>query len=259
MENGHIVPLSVHSRTRNRKDLFFKEFVTINLQEAKNLQSRTTGQRKSAEWFRERENRLTASNFAKVFARKAAPNRNLMYDIFQPCDCSNKAAIEHGNHYEKVAKGLYARKMHTHTPGFKVTNTGLSINPQWPYLGATPDGLVYDPSIHSHHGLLEIKCPLSKSTSTLDQAAMDPNFYLEKRYNKFFLKKDSAYYCQIQGQMAITGIHWCHFCVYLADSNEMSVTNVIFDKDFWYQKLLPKLTDFYINHALDFLVYELQR
>ncbi|XP_050390951.1 uncharacterized protein LOC126810050 [Patella vulgata] len=31
------------------------------------------------------------------------------------------------------------------------------------------------------------------------------------------LKVDSEYYCQVQGQLALTGINWCDFCVFLSD------------------------------------------
>ena len=47
----------------------------------------------------------------------------------------------------------------------------------FPYLGASPDGKVFDPSTHSKYGLLEIKCPFSKRGETLEQAASDPNFF----------------------------------------------------------------------------------
>ena len=36
---------------------------------------------------------------------------------------------------------------------------GLVIHPEMPWLGASPDGLVYDPSATPPFGLVEIKCP----------------------------------------------------------------------------------------------------
>ena len=68
-----------------------------------------------------------------------------------------------------------------------------------------------DPSTDSKYGLLEIKCPFSKRGETLDQAAADPNFYLEKVGGKFHLKKEHncGYYAQVQGQLALTDLKWC--------------------------------------------------
>ncbi len=41
----------------------------------------------------------------------------------------------------------------------KVFASGLVINTKYSFLGASPDGVVYDPCSPDHHGLLEIKCP----------------------------------------------------------------------------------------------------
>lgn len=58
--------------------------------------------------------------------------------------------------------------------------------------------------------------------------------------------------------MAITGLEWCDFCVYLSDSNEMCVDRIPFDNFYWSKQLLPKLSDFYLNNALGFLVAQSQ-
>ena len=52
-------------------------------------------------------------------------------------------------------------------PNFLVFDAGLSVHPSLPYLGASPDGKVFDPSAETPFGLLEIKCPLSKKDDTL--------------------------------------------------------------------------------------------
>ena len=59
-------------------------------------------------------------------------------------------------------------------PGFAIFDAGISVHPKFPYLGATPDGKVFDPSSSSKFALLEIKCPYSKRGGTLDQASSDP-------------------------------------------------------------------------------------
>ena len=106
------------------------------------------------------------------------------------------------------------KKMQKQVPGFAVFDAGLSVHPSFPYLLASPDGKVFDPSTDSKYGLLEIKCPFSKRGETLDQAAADPNFYLEKVGGKSHLKKEHncGHYAQVQGQLALTGLKWCDFC-----------------------------------------------
>ena len=49
----------------------------------------------------------------------------------------------------------------------------------------------FDPSTDTRYGLLEIKCPFSKRGETLDEAASDPNFYLEK-IGEIFTSKENT-------------------------------------------------------------------
>ena len=97
-----------------------------------------------------------------------------------------------------------------------------------------------------------VKCPFSKRKDTLVQASGDGTFYLEERENSFCLKRNHicGYFVQIQGQLGITGLKWCDFCVYLSESNEMSVERIYFNEDFWTNNLFPKLSDFFLKQAL---------
>ena len=235
---------------------FFVHHVLIDLKEAHALERRTVLQGESAEWLDQHKYRLTASNFGKVYFRVQRPSEAMLKNIFEAKDLTNVRAISHGKAKEKLARTIYAKKMQKQVPGFAVFDAGLSVHPSFPYLGASPDGKVFDPSTDSKYGLLEIKCPFSKRGETLDQAAADPKFYLQKVGGKFFLKKEHTcgYYAQVQGQLALTGLKWCDFCIYLSDSNEMCVDRIYFDTYYWTNKLLPKLSQFYLHHALQFLV-----
>ena len=83
--------------------------------------------------------------------------------------------------------------MQQSVPEFAIFDAGISVHPSLPYLGASPDGKVFDPSTENKYGLLEIKCPFPKRRDTLEQAASDPNFYMEKHGETFCLKKDHFY------------------------------------------------------------------
>ena len=142
------------------------------------------------------------------------------------------------------------------TKNLIVFDAGLCVNPFLPYLGASPDGKICDPLANPCYGLLEIKCPFSKRADTLEQASADPTFYLEKIGESFYLKTghSSGYYEQAQGQMAITGMKWSDFCVFLSDTNEMCVNRIPFNDIYWSTQLLPKLKEFYFDYALKYLV-----
>ena len=73
------------------------------------------------------------------------------------------------------------------------------------WLGASPDGLVYDPSMDDPHGVVEIKCPASARDVPLKEACSNSNFFLQiTDDNKYQLKTQHNYYYQVQGQMHIT-------------------------------------------------------
>ena len=59
------------------------------------------------------------------------------------------------------------------------------------------------------------------------------------------LKSTHPYFCQVQGQMAITERNWCDFIVYTPKG--ISIEHIPYDPDFWTNELLPKLTMFYDN------------
>ena len=109
----------------------------------------------------------------------------------------------------------YKVKLHEmgHT-NVNVMKSGLVINPEYPWLGASPDGLVTDPTSHDSNGLLEIKCPWKYHESTPIEAASNKGFYGRLEDGKLFLREQHQYYYQIQGQMAICSRKWCDFVIY---------------------------------------------
>ena len=222
--------------------------------ESHDLEHRTVLQGESAEWVGQHKFRLTASNFGKVYSMIQRPSESTLKRIFCLKDLSNVRAISHGKGKEKVTRTLYARKMQQQVQGFAIFDAGISAKfPNFLILVQHPDGKVFDPSSKSKFGLLEIKCPYSKRRDTLDQAASYPDFYIEKAGADFYLKKTHLYFAQVQGQLALTGLPWCDFCVYLSDTNEICVDRVYFDSDNWENKLLPKLKNFFFNYALSFI------
>ena len=54
---------------------------------------------------------------------------------------------------------LVEYKEHMAPWGLEAKETGLWINTNFPGLGASPDGLLFDPSQTPPFGVLEIKCP----------------------------------------------------------------------------------------------------
>lgn len=138
---------------------------------------------------------------------------------------------------------------------FKSFDVGLIVSPALPYLGATPDGKIYDPNDADQFGLLEIKCPYSWRNATMEEACQDPKFFCEQVGEDFKLKisKKEDYYAQVQGQMAISGLKWCDFVIFLSETRCLNVERIYFDEEYWSAVSL-KLKDFYFAHCLPYFL-----
>ena len=132
-------------------------------------------------------------------------------------------------------------------PDLVVTSSGVIINPLWCYLGASPDGAVYDPANSNEpFGFLEIKCPYSTKNRTPAEACNHSGFCCQlTNTGELKLKETHQYYAQIEGQMAIGERPWCDFVVFTLKG--INVQRIRFDTVYWTSKLLPKLTLFYDN------------
>jgi len=124
---------------------YFNTNVAITLQDAHSLEKRTVLQGESQEWLEQHKVRLTASSFGKVYHRVQRPSETMVRSLFVTKDLSKVKAIAHGKAKEKVARSIYARNMQKQAKNFAVFDAGLSVHPALPYLGASPDGKIYDP------------------------------------------------------------------------------------------------------------------
>lgn len=90
---------------------------------------------------------------------------------------------------------------------------GLSQWPAsaFPWLGASPDALVFDPAEGSY-GVLETKCPYTLRDKKGEELASS-SFCSKLTENGPWLQRDHSYYVQIIGQMGVSGLSWGDFAV----------------------------------------------
>ncbi|XP_052770940.1 uncharacterized protein LOC128210627 [Mya arenaria] len=207
----------------------------------------TRGQGKNHNWIVERKMRLTASNFGEVVCLKSdTPPEGPLKRIMYPPSITNRY-MTWGTKHEPAARRKYSLIMKKQFPDVKVSECGLFVNGDVPYLGASPDGIVtYTNDGKRETGVLEIKCLASdrwKSISPQD-CAKDTEFFciLDPETGCCKLKTGHKYYFQVQGQMALTGKPWCDFVVWTLGG--VSIERILFDKNCW-ENMLVKLKDFY--------------
>ena len=103
----------------------------------------------------------------------------------------------------------------------------------YPFLGASPDGAVHDPSnVQQPFGFLKVKCPYSFSNKSVQEACSSSSFFCEMddSTGQIKLKESHQYYAQVQGQMGVGGRPWCDFVVYT--KKDISVQRITFDENY---------------------------
>jgi len=219
-----------------------KEFVLRHLHcsmtEIINIESDTLAQSKSKSWFEHRRKRLTASKFGIVINRRNEnPSDTFINSVLGTKSFWNKSC-QWGLDNERKAISLYEQQEQ-----INVFSCGFIINPKWPWLGCSPDGII------SNEKAVEIKCPFSKKDLTILECCEDKNFFLKIADGKPYLKRNHNHFYQCQGVMAICELKQIDFIVYTEKS--LFVENISFDSKLWDSTILSSLTKFYFEHLYD--------
>ena len=227
----------------------FKGSLKISEDEARHIEQHTREQRNSALWHSVRRYRITSSIFGSIYSHKeTTPLNSLVLSIIQPKNISTRSTA-YGIEKEPIAVKEYVdyQRHHGHSD-ISVSKSGFLISSSYPFLGASPDGAVFDPSnALQPFGFLEVKCPYSARMISPTDACAVSGFCctFDQHTRQLQLKERHAYYAQVQGQMAIGGRPWCDFVIFT--SKGLSIQRVQFDERYWKEDLLPKLENFYDN------------
>ena len=117
-----------------------------------------------------------------------------------------------GCQHERDARATYIAVQEQQHSNWATKEAGFCINPSYPFIGASPDGWVE--CLCCGKGLVEIKCPLCLEGKKIEN--MGSNFCLGKNAGDVVstLKRDHAYYYQVQVQMHVSGRRYCDFVVW---------------------------------------------
>jgi len=181
---------------------------------ARELIAQEYAEQRSQEWLDLRENMITASDVASALGENhyESPDAFVKKKVLRTKWAGN-AATAHGTLLEPVVRDLYDKKFNR-----KSHEIGLVQHREYPWLGASPDGVTEDGI------LVEIKCPLTRK--------IEPNV-------------PKHYWPQVQLQLEITDLEECDFVQYRPAKNESSeaefvVVRVHRDRE-WFAKALPVL------------------
>lgn len=159
--------------------------MAVTTVQANSLSSLTVEQSKSTLWFDHRLGWITAShmhNVLKYTGRKYP--KSIVSAIMQYTSLNSELpALQWGREHEAIAREEYVVKMNGMHDNFHTSLSGLVINPTYPYMAASPDGISSCDCCGTR--LLEIKCPYvyRNESPTIEAALSNPRFCLTRNEN----------------------------------------------------------------------------
>ena len=165
-----------------------REQIHTNMIELKQLQ---LPEQRSPEWYKIRENLLTASSLADALGKGHFQTRDGLLlsktaDTKKEISKASQDIMQWGVKYEPVATRYYE-----HLYGVSIVEFGLIPHPKLSVFGASPDGICDIGSPNGYEGrMLEIKCPPKR---------------------KFTHEVPRHYWMQMQGQLEVCDLDECDF------------------------------------------------
>lgn len=124
------------------------------------LEANTRMQSASELWCNARKLRVTASVMKEVCHRKSTTSCGPFIQRKLASLSIETAAITYGKKHEKDAISSYIAYHKSKGTNIEVIKCGLIVDASEPWLAASLDGLVFDPTCCDHNrGCLEVKCP----------------------------------------------------------------------------------------------------
>ena len=216
----------------NENEQLFLDSLKLTQTQAEEIEELTRRQSECPEWHKLRQKRLTSSKFKDIVVRKK--DFDTLVDRLTSTRKVQTVAMKHGIDSESNAVLEYS--VHKNV---NIKPCGFLVNPSAPFLGSSPDRLVYDPNESNLFGVLEMKCPMKDSYKECQ--------FLKEVDGTYTLRKSHAYYLQIIGQMAISGLTWGDFCVWT--QSDMHIERIYFESDVW-ADTFEKLSLFYFDHFM---------
>lgn len=184
----------------------------------------------SQEWLELRKGKVTASRVADILARTktgvSASRGNYLIELAiqrvtgEIEESYTNAAMQWGKDHEATARALYEIDSNNF-----VDQVPFVDHPTIEWFGCSPDGLV------GTDGLVEIKCPNSKTHWEYFKKNAPPNNYI----------------IQMQAQMACTETKWCDFVSYdprMPEKSQLLVVRIDRDDHFINHVMIPEITAF---------------
>lgn len=220
--------------------------ISISKEQALLIEQATRAQAKCKLWFQYRAGRITASRMRSVcFTSVTKPSKSLLAAICHPeVHKFTTSSTAWGCDHEEQALSEYAHIIKGSHHNATIANSGLVINPNYPHLGASPDGVVSCECCGD--GLVEVKCPYC----VRDQEAGNHKCLIEDDEGVKKLDKNHSYFYQIQTQLFVCEKEYCDLVIwtkkdihYERIEPDVELWNTVSAKAQWFHErvILPEL------------------
>ncbi|XP_077503333.1 uncharacterized protein LOC144113855 isoform X2 [Amblyomma americanum] len=220
----------------------------VSSQEAINHEKNTRQQSGNEMWKRAHVHRLTASSFGVAVKRPTWTEKGLQ-NVTADKDLSRVRAVQYSITNEQPAVQRYVAVMKARDHDVEALRSGLVVDPSCPWLGASPDSLIFNPCETPSHGLLEVKCPYSLKGKTPDDMG-DGHCLKKDSMGAFRLDRGHDYYYQVLGRMALSGISWTDFFSF--SDRPLIIDRVKFSAEDW-AVARQKLDNFFFTVLLPYI------
>ena len=227
-------------------DISKQKFANINVttEEAIFLEVSTRGQSQSTLWYNHRVGRITASKFGRAAKCKMGVYPTSLVESIMQYKCPDPSipALRWGRVNEERAFKEYEAFMLENHVNFTVRHSGLCLHADYPFLGASPDGVTNCQCCGE--GLLEIKCTF-KYRHVHPNTIRDTTFCVDFTTDPPHLRENHEYFYQVQGQLALCEKTHCDFVCWTTKG--MIIDRVRRNKEF-FDAISPKLKEIFINY-----------
>ena len=233
----------------------YKSEVVIDGKQAKELEEKTREQASSDLWHSQRKLRIIASIMKEVCHRRVSTSCTAFVKKKINCVSLNTTAIRYGREHEKHAIDSYVNYQFKRGVAVEVQECGLVVDTLLPWLAASPDAIVSDPTLkEDSKGCLEVKCPLSCENLSIFKACRTVAAFclVVERNGNMCLSKSHSYFYQLQTQMHVTSLQWCDFVVW-SPLHEPFVQRIKYDADFM-KSAISTADKFYFEQFLPAVV-----
>ncbi|XP_071122530.1 uncharacterized protein [Mytilus edulis] len=198
----------------------FVNSLTVTSKISENLEKATRGQHFNVNWKKARSVLITASVMGEVVKRKKLEPDNLVKKLCGYITIPDAVkSLQYGRKNEAVAIGDYTRSHLKTCDDVRIESCGLLVNPTYPYLGASIDGLVVCSKCGT--GIVEVKCPYGSDANDKPwrnmlpiECGKDKKFFCSERDSNLVLDENHNYMYQVQGQLALYELDWADFVVW---------------------------------------------